>query len=248
MSVRLTLIAVGLVVLSTLVFAQEPVLFGRAVIETKDMDQLAKHCRVVPPQAIPAVDSVLPSTFSFSIEISPKGIRPVLKKKEHPSIRIIAKWYADRCVLLKPVRKKTKVTIRCAESTFGTACEFYTDVSLKPYQLAWNYTKHRKIERPPDIEDFVSVETEPRYDENALARSIKYPDMARRNGIQGVVLVGVLISTTGCIETMRIIESDNEILNQSSLDAVGRLTFTPAAQHGKPIRVWARIPIRYTLR
>lgn len=248
MSLRLTLIAVGLVVLSTLAFAQEPVLFGRAVVETKDIDQLKKYCTVLPPRSIPVVDRILPSTFSFTVEISTKGVKPLHKKKVHPSIRIISQWFADRCMVIAPIRGKKKITIRCTESIFGNPCRFYIDLNLKPYQLAWNYPEPVIVEKAPDVEDFVSVEREPSYDESALVRSIRYPEIARRNGIQGIVLVGALISKTGCVEKLEIIESDNEILNQSALDAVGSLTFTPAAQNGKPIRVWARIPIRYTLR
>ncbi|HLP28847.1 MAG TPA: energy transducer TonB, partial [Candidatus Didemnitutus sp.] len=245
MSVRVTHIAVGLVVLSTLVFAQEPVLFGRAVVETKDMEQLTKYCLVVPPQSIPVVDSVLPSTFSFTLAISEGGIRPVDRKTDHPSILFIAKWYADRCVLKPGFRGETEVTFSCKDSVFGKVCRFFTDVNLAPNQLAWNHPEPPYVPKGPGAEKLVGVKVEPSYDSSALARSIVYPIEASQNGISGMVLVGALISKTGCIEKLKIIESDNEMLNQSALDAVGRQTFTPALVNGKPIRVWVRVPIRY---
>jgi len=100
----------------------------------------------------------------------------------------------------------------------------------------------------PDIEEFVSVEVEPAYDEGALARRVKYPEMARRNGIEGIVLVGALIGKDGRIEKIQVIESDNEVLNSAAVKAVQETTFTPAKQNGQAVRVWARVPIRFTLR
>jgi len=103
-------------------------------------------------------------------------------------------------------------------------------------------------EPEPDIEDFVSAEKDPQYDEGALAKRVKYPEMAKRNGIEGIVLVGVLVGKDGRIEKVQVIESENEILEAAALSAVKETAFTPAQQNGQPVRVWARVPIRFTLR
>lgn len=103
-------------------------------------------------------------------------------------------------------------------------------------------------EETPDIEEFVSVEQEVGYDDAALTRRVKYPELARRNGIEGVVLVGALIGKDGRIERIQIIESENEVLNAAAVKAVQETSFTPAKQNGQPVRVWARVPIRFTLR
>ncbi|MCX6139814.1 MAG: energy transducer TonB [Candidatus Kapabacteria bacterium] len=103
-------------------------------------------------------------------------------------------------------------------------------------------------EEEPNIEDFTSVEKEPSYDEAALARRVKYPEMARRNNIEGIVLVGALIGKDGKIEKLQVIESDNEILEAAAVNAVRETSFTPAQQNGQTVRVWARVPIRFTLR
>lgn len=103
-------------------------------------------------------------------------------------------------------------------------------------------------EADPDINDFISTEKEPMYDEAGIARRLKYPDMARRNGIEGRVLIGALIGKDGRIEKLQVIESDNQILEAAALAAVRETAFTPAQQNGHPVRVWARVPIRFTLR
>ncbi|MBK6418362.1 MAG: energy transducer TonB [Candidatus Kapabacteria bacterium] len=247
MSVRLTLVAVGLVVLSTLAIADEWVLFGQAIVEPKDIEQLSKHCSVLPPRSIPVVDSVLPASFSFIVEISKDGIRPLHKKSEHPSIRIIAQWYADRCVLRVPIRGKRKFTISCTDSIFSSACRFFTDLDLKSYQLAWNYPGPVSVVRDTNDSKIYPELRPPSHDENALALSIKYPEEARRINLEGMVLVGALLSETGCLEKIQIIESDNTVFDQSAIDAVRRVKFTPAFQNGKPVRCWVRVPIKFSL-
>ncbi len=100
----------------------------------------------------------------------------------------------------------------------------------------------------PNIDVFQSVEVEPSYDEAGIARRVKYPDMAKRNGIEGTVLVGALIGKDGRIEKIQVIESENEILNAAAVTAVKETTFTPAKQNGQPVRVWTRVPITFKLR
>jgi TonB family protein len=100
----------------------------------------------------------------------------------------------------------------------------------------------------PDVEVFVAVEVEPTYDEQQLVSRIKYPDSARRMRIEGLVVVGALIGKDGRIEKIQIVESAHELLNEAAMNAVRATKFTPAKENGKPIRVWARIPIRFSLR
>jgi len=38
------------------------------------------------------------------------------------------------------------------------------------------------------------------------------------------------------------------VLNSAAVKAVQETTFTPAKQNGQAVRVWARVPIRFTLR
>lgn len=103
-------------------------------------------------------------------------------------------------------------------------------------------------EEDPGIDDFVAVEKEVDFDYAALQRRVKYPDIARRNGVEGQVLVGALVGKDGKVEKTQVIESDNELLNQSAVNAVRETIFTPAIQNGTPVRLWVRIPIVFKLR
>ncbi len=103
-------------------------------------------------------------------------------------------------------------------------------------------------EEDPNIDDFIAVEVEPRFDFEDLKRRVVYPPIARSSGIEGEVTVGVLIGKTGKIEKIQIISSDNEVLNKAAEKAVGETTFAPALQNGTPVRTWVRIPVKFRLR
>ena len=103
-------------------------------------------------------------------------------------------------------------------------------------------------ESEPNLEDFVAVEKEPGFDFVDLQRRVRYPDMARRNGIEGQVLVAALVGKDGSVERTQVISSDNEILNNAAVAAVRETVFTPAIQNQSPVRVWVRIPISFKLR
>ena len=103
-------------------------------------------------------------------------------------------------------------------------------------------------EEEPDIDDFIAVEKEPGFDYEELQKRVRYPDIARRNNIEGTVLVGALIGKDGRVEKTRIISSDNELLNENAEAAVKETVFTPAIQNGNPLRMWLRIPINFRLR
>lgn len=104
----------------------------------------------------------------------------------------------------------------------------------------------REAEEPEN--DFFSVEETPQHDETALMRRVRYPDMARVNGIEGTVLISALIGKNGSVEKIKVIDSDNQLLDAAALKAVQETTFTPAKQNGQPVRCWIQLPIRFSLR
>lgn len=108
-----------------------------------------------------------------------------------------------------------------------------------------NITEREEV---PDVDEFVAVEKEPQFDYADLKRRVVYPDMARRAGIEGKVQVAALIGKDGRVVEIRIIETDNNILNDAAVKAVRETPFTPAIQNGNPVITWVRIPIVFELR
>jgi TonB family protein len=75
-----------------------------------------------------------------------------------------------------------------------------------------------------------------------------YPDMARIVGIEGRVVVWVVIDDTGHVIHAEIVESDSVILERPALEAAYGFLFKPATLHGKPVTVTISIPFRFSLR
>ena len=105
-----------------------------------------------------------------------------------------------------------------------------------------------KIEEVPGIDDFIPVEKEPVVDLGELQRRIIYPEMARKAGIEGKVIVRVLVGKDGKPMKSVVQNSDSQMLDQAAKDAVMKSIFTPAIQNGQPITCWVSIPITFKLR
>lgn len=97
-------------------------------------------------------------------------------------------------------------------------------------------------------DEFMAVEHDPTFSLQVLYRALRYPDMARRAGIEGTVLVKVLVGTAGQVERIGVMSSDHDMLSNAALEAVRRLQFTPAQQNGAAVACWVRIPVRFELR
>lgn len=109
--------------------------------------------------------------------------------------------------------------------------------------------KLRNENSEPSKDDFVEFEQEPKVDLNKLAKLTVYPELARKAGIQGRVLVRVLIGSDGNVRKTAIEESDNLILNDAAVEAIKNYgKFSPAIQKGKPINCWVLIPVTFRLK
>jgi protein TonB len=101
----------------------------------------------------------------------------------------------------------------------------------------------------PSPDDFIPVEKQPGVDIGKLQKLVEYPDLARRSGVEGRVIVKVLVDKTGEIIKRKIEYSDSQLLDQAALDAINKYgRFTPAIQNKEPVACWLSVPITFKLR
>lgn len=74
----------------------------------------------------------------------------------------------------------------------------------------------------------------------------EYPEAARLAGISGTVMVGALIGRDGRVKDTRIIESI-PALDRAAAAAVRQWTFKPAHVKRRPVPMWVRILVKFTL-
>lgn len=106
----------------------------------------------------------------------------------------------------------------------------------------------RTSDAEPDLDDFFPVEREPNFDYQRIGTLVNYPEIARRNGIEGMVTVAALIGPEGIVEKTVVVESDNQLLNAAAVRAVILTEFSPAMAEGRPVRVWVRLPVVFKLK
>ena len=83
---------------------------------------------------------------------------------------------------------------------------------------------------------------------NDLIGSIKYPDEAKKNGIQGKVFVSFVVDEQGKVTNAKIERGVNPALDAESLRVVNGLkTWIPGKEKGKAVKVAYTIPINYAL-
>ena len=82
----------------------------------------------------------------------------------------------------------------------------------------------------------------------ALAANIEYPKMARKAGIEGLVLIKAYISEEGEVTTATVEGPKRSIgFDEAALAGVLRTRFEPARQYNRPMGTWIIIPIRFDL-
>ncbi len=78
--------------------------------------------------------------------------------------------------------------------------------------------------------------------------AMAYPADAKRKGIEGHVILSILIDEEGRVRQARVLESTPPgVFDDAALSAVRQWEFEPAGYQGKNVRVWARQTFRFAL-
>ncbi len=108
---------------------------------------------------------------------------------------------------------------------------------------------------PPEGDDdseedfFVVVENMPELIGGlaALQKDIRYPERARKAGIEGRVIVQFIVNEKGEVEQPRVIRGIGGGCDEEALRAVDNARFKPGKQRGKPVRVQYSLPVIFRL-
>jgi protein TonB len=94
-----------------------------------------------------------------------------------------------------------------------------------------------------EVVEFWHVEVEPK-----LVHSVQpvYPEVARKAGIEGMVILHLLVGKEGNVEEVKVLRGP-EVFRQAAVSAAEQFRFSPALQNDKPVRVWVSQAIRFEL-
>ena len=82
----------------------------------------------------------------------------------------------------------------------------------------------------------------------AVGKKIKYPNIAKQMGMQGVVYIGFIVISEGKVEDPKILKSVAKLLDEEAIRVVEKeLEFEPGYQEGKAVPVRFVLPIKFKL-
>ncbi|MEL7532560.1 MAG: energy transducer TonB [Bacteroidota bacterium] len=98
----------------------------------------------------------------------------------------------------------------------------------------------------PDEKDFIFADQEPKPINMAeISKSIKYPQLMRDAGIEGMVVIRVLVDKSGAYKKHIVTNSPHPMLTKEIESHISKLKFTPAIQGKRPIYFWVNIPFNF---
>lgn len=106
-------------------------------------------------------------------------------------------------------------------------------------------------EEEPEPEFFMVVEEMPEPIGGMAAiyeRANRYPEMARRAGVEGLVTVQFIVDVNGDVQNPVVLRGVGAGLDEVAMEAILNTKFKPGRQRNKPVPVKMSLPIRFALR
>lgn len=75
-----------------------------------------------------------------------------------------------------------------------------------------------------------------------------YPALARHAGMEGTVLIHVLVGTDGQVVDAVVVQGVHPLLDRAAQQAARQCRFTPAMQREFPVKAWLAVPYLFRLR
>ncbi len=172
----------------------------------------------------------------LKIQAYEKKVENVIQVEEMPELQEIEEP--------PPPPPKPKVQVEVAEAGEGEE-EETEEVDIEPTTEFDEF----EVPPPPKTEEtfqFYEVSEPPK-----LVSYVQpeYPEMARKAGIEGRVIVQVIVDENGNVVpgSARIIMSTNEIFNQAAIAAAYKCKFKPGKMGDRNVRVYMNIPFTFKL-
>ena len=108
------------------------------------------------------------------------------------------------------------------------------------------------LEKEPWADIYMVVEDMPEFPEgdvkHYLAEHVRYPEEAKKQGVEGVVFVRFIIKPDGSLTDVKVLRPVHPLLDEEALRVVREMPrWKPGCQDGKPVRVFYSVPVEFRL-
>ncbi|PKN85846.1 MAG: hypothetical protein CVU51_08020 [Deltaproteobacteria bacterium HGW-Deltaproteobacteria-1] len=145
------------------------------------------------------------------------------------------------------ISSDSKAAILSAKPAAGNHAMFSSDHETIAYTVADSHSpaSDSGVKGHTAGQEPAGSDSQPLYRENPPPG---YPEIARQQGYEGVVLVGAEILVNGHVgETVIRKSSGYAVLDQSAISAVKTWKFEPAKKSGIPYKTWAELPVKFVI-
>lgn len=94
---------------------------------------------------------------------------------------------------------------------------------------------------------FAQVMPQPKGGLSEIYKNITYPDLAKRDGIEGKVYLLVYINENGNVDKVKVIKSLGGGCDEAAIKGIKSVKFTPAENKGVPVKVKLSLAITFKL-
>lgn len=196
--------------------------------------------------SLPVVDAVQPSATSEGAAASPEEPPQASKDAEERLPPNISKATPMTPPQPKPAAGEVPPSKRAESESGRTAAEKAVPVDA------------RDSHEPPTSaaaeaggigDGRYGTEQSPQYAIGSAANPLpQYPPAARRRGIEGTVVLRVLVAADGRVLSVEIARSSgSEALDAAARETIGRWRFRPAMRGGEAIAAAASVPVQFSL-
>ncbi len=201
---------------------------------------------------------------AVAVSLLPIAPTPALLAQDAPSTDLSRLADADLPVMLNfqqaPLEKILSALSRASGVEFeiaGSLPDRPVDIVVSRTRLADALTKlgrtaHLKyrvltpslIEVRPVLLSGIGDVTAPR-----IASRIEpdYPEQARKNGVEGKVILQAVIDDDGSVSEVEVLNSTDDVFNDAAVDAVRQWRWEPATSDGDPVSVYFTIVVQFSL-
>ncbi len=189
-------------------------------------------------------DTVIVAIEEFSYD-SVKGFEPASENNEVQKVEILDKPQNEKKVLPKAPPKLPDPI----EAPLITVEEVVNEEEPKVEEKISVPPPKEVIEETEEPTFFVAVEEMPQPigGLRGIQEKIKYPEIAKRAGVEGKVFIRAFVDESGTVVNAKVIKGIGAGCDEAALDAVTKTKFTPGKQRGKAIKVQVTVPILFKL-
>jgi protein TonB len=200
----------------------------------------------------------LPEAARLELPMPPREPRPTAQPKpEHKAPPKPAAKGLEPTAIATPEPLALGITLSSTtQSSRGPRFSVGDSLIGEPDRVAKAPRKARKIagaQTATPGPDAATQSTSPNEHKESVAAELRrsvtpeYPASARRDGLEGVVVLAITIAADGRVERAQVIKGLGAGLDESAVRAARRTLWTPATLGGRPVDSTRRFNVRFTL-